>query len=83
MDSGTSSRALKPKVPHKGRFIFAGLGDRMSTPKQAYRLWLHWDRPGLAWYPGNHVGYIWSREVDRFIRGVLTASGFAHPPLGH
>ena len=78
-----SPLALHPQVPHDGRFIFAGLGDRMSTPKQAYRLWLHWDRPGLAWYPGNHVGYIWSREVDRFVRGVLTASGFAHPPTGH
>jgi hypothetical protein len=56
------------------------LGDRMSTPKQAYRLWLHWDQPRLAWYGGNHVGFFWSGAVERFVRSSLIESGFTWPP---
>jgi hypothetical protein len=71
-----SPLAVPPLVAKQRRFIFAGLGDRMSTPKQAYRLWLHWDQPGLAWYGGNHVGFMWSRHVDRFVRSSLADAGF-------
>ncbi|MGO8870642.1 MAG: hypothetical protein ACLQPH_04435 [Acidimicrobiales bacterium] len=35
-------------VAPERRYMFAGLGDRMSTFGQAHRLWLHWDRPTLA-----------------------------------
>jgi hypothetical protein len=72
-----SPLTVQPKVPRHGRYIVAGLGDRMSTPKQAYRLWHHWDRPKLAWYGGNHVGFFWSREADRFIVDALTRAGAA------
>ena len=79
-----SPLALQPQVPRDRRFIVGGLGDRMSTPKQAYRLWLHWDQPEMAWYGGNHVGYFWSREADRFVRSALEAtlarSDAAPPP---
>jgi dienelactone hydrolase len=75
-----SPLALHPQVPKPRRYIFAGLGDRMSTPKQAYRLWLHWDQPRLEWYGGNHVGFFWSGAVDRFVRAALIESGFAWPP---
>jgi alpha/beta hydrolase family protein len=74
-----SPLALHPLVAKDRRFIFAGLGDRMSTPKQAYRLWLHWDQPRLAWYGGNHVGFFWSNEVDRFVRSSLVDAGFTWP----
>ena len=48
-----------------------------STFGQARRLWLHWDRPTLATYPGGHVGFYWSgavkRLVDRAMRESLPA----------
>lgn len=75
-----SPLALTPLVPRDRRYIVGGLGDRMSTPKQAYRLWMHWDQPKLAWYGGNHVGFFWSREADRFVRESLVASGAVHQP---
>jgi dienelactone hydrolase len=79
-----SPLAIAPKVPRRGRHIVAGLGDRMSTPKQAYRLWQHWDRPNLGWYAGNHVGFFWSRQAEQFVADALAASGFgpASAPSG-
>ena len=71
-----SPLAVDPLVPRERRFIYAGLGDRMATPKQAYRLWQHWDEPRLAWYGGNHIGFMWSKETDRFVTGSLQSSGF-------
>lgn len=47
--------------------IFAGLGDRMTPAREAMRLWEHWGRPDLCLYPGNHVGFLWSKDVARFI----------------
>ena len=59
-------------MPHDRRFIFAGIGDRMAVPAQARTLWEHWDRPAIRWFPGNHVGYLWSAKVAEFVDGVLT-----------
>lgn len=70
-----SPLALDPLVPADGRFIFAGLGDRMSTYGQARRLWLHWGQPEFACYGGGHVGFYWSGAVNRFVAHALTASG--------
>ena len=58
-------------VPHERRSIFAGLGDRMAVPTQAQALWEHWDEPRIRWFPGNHVGYLWSSKVAAFVDGVL------------
>jgi hypothetical protein len=74
-----SPLAMPSLVRRDRRFVFAGLGDRMSTPKQAYRLWQHWDQPKLAWYGGNHVGFFWSKEAQRFVRQSLTESAFTGP----
>ena len=54
-------------VAPERRAIFAGHGDRLAFPEQAEALWEHWGRPRMAWYPGNHVGYLWSRQVTRFL----------------
>ena len=76
-----SPLAFAPKVPHDRRFIFAGLGDRMAPPDQALALWRHWDEPEISWYAGNHVGYLWSRQVTAFINDSLEASGcWTRPP---
>lgn len=64
--------AMPSLVPHDRRFIFAGLGDRMAVPAQAHELWEHWDRPTIRWFPGNHMGYLWSARVADFVDGILT-----------
>ena len=62
-------------VPQEGRFIFAGLGDRMATFGHAHRLWMHWGRPQLATYEGGHVGFYWSGAVRRFVTDSLGVAG--------
>jgi hypothetical protein len=72
-----SPLAFAQKVPEGRRFIFAGLGDRMAPPDQALALWRHWDEPEISWYAGNHVGYLWSRQVTSFLNDSLARSGLA------
>jgi hypothetical protein len=74
--SVVSPLAFAPRVPKAGRFIFAGLGDRMATPAQAHRLWEHWDEPSICWYAGNHMGYLWSGAVREYLAGNLRDAGF-------
>jgi hypothetical protein len=71
---------FEPRVPHERRFIFAGLADRLATPGQAQRLWLHWDRPTIHWYSGNHVGFFWTRKLGDFVDTALVTSGLAELP---
>jgi hypothetical protein len=45
---------LTPRVPMQGRFIYAGIADRLVHPRdQVARLWVHWGRPEIHWYPGG------------------------------
>jgi hypothetical protein len=69
-----SPLAMEPRVEFDRRFIFAGLGDRMSTFGHAHRLWLHWDRPRLATYDGGHVGFFFSGAVSEFVKEALAES---------
>jgi pimeloyl-ACP methyl ester carboxylesterase len=48
----------RPLVPKDRRMIITGLGDRMAPPGQAMRLWQHWDRCALHWFPGSHVLHV-------------------------
>jgi pimeloyl-ACP methyl ester carboxylesterase len=73
-----SPLALECLVPREGRYIYAGLGDRMSTFNHARRLWLHWDRPTLAAYHGGHVGFILSRSVRTLVDAAVTDSLGGH-----
>lgn len=75
VQSVVSPLTLAPKVSKERRFVFAGLGDRMSTSGQAQRLWKHWDRPRVAWYPGGHVGFWWAGSVTHFVTEALTSCG--------
>lgn len=70
-----SPLAMAPKVETDRRFIFAGAGDRMSTAGQARKLWEHWGRPQIAWYPGGHIGFFLAGAVQRFVVGAITDSG--------
>jgi len=60
-------------VPHRGRYVYAGVADRMTTPGEAHRLWTHWERPEVCWYAGSHCASSWSREAHRFVDRALSS----------
>jgi hypothetical protein len=72
-----SPLSFVPLVPHEQRFIYAGIGDRVTTPGDAYRLWQHWDRPSVLWFPGSHLVTRRAKAVKQFVDGVLSAHAAA------
>jgi dienelactone hydrolase len=68
---------LVPRVPRERRAIYAGMGDRFVPAHQTVALWRHWDEPELRWYPGGHVGFVWSKPAAAFVEGRL--AGSLHP----
>lgn len=71
--SVTRPTTFASQVGSERSYIYAGIGDRMALPEQAHTLWKHWGEPRILWYPGNHVGYLWSSDVRHFVDEVLTA----------
>jgi len=75
-----SPLALTPRVPMQGRFIYAGIADRLVHPReQVTRLWEHWGKPEIHWYQGGHTGFFRSRPIQRFIDEALVQSGLVDP----
>jgi hypothetical protein len=75
-----SPLSLTPRVPMSGRFIYAGVADRLVHPReQVVRLWEHWGRPEIVWYQGGHTGFFQSRPVQRFVDDALVQSGLVGP----
>ncbi len=71
-----SPLSLTPRVPLEGRFIYAGVADRMMHPRdQTVRLWEHWGRPSIEWYQGGHTGFRRSKPVQQFQLDALVRSG--------
>jgi hypothetical protein len=66
-----SPLAAPAKVPTERLFLFGGLGDRMATPEQAHKLWVHWNRPTVHWYEGSHIAFLWTRAVGEFIDSAI------------
>jgi hypothetical protein len=66
-----SPLSFAPKVPREGRFVFAGIGDRVARPDQARALWRHWERPEIHWFSGGHVGHQWNRSIRGFVESAL------------
>lgn len=64
-------------VPHESRAVFAGLGDRLATTDQPQQLVEHWEQPETCWFAGNHVGYLWSETVWKFVDESLTKRGLS------
>lgn len=60
-------------------FVIGGLADRLAPPEQAARLWDHWGRPRLHWFPGSHILHlrraVYLREVGRFLRDTGFSPG--------
>jgi pimeloyl-ACP methyl ester carboxylesterase len=63
--------ARPPLVPHDRRLIIAALGARICPPAHAERLWRHWDRPRIHWYPGGHLAQFRRGAALAAIRALL------------
>jgi hypothetical protein len=71
-----SPLSMEPKVPPKGRFIYAGVADRIVHPReQVIQLWEHWGRPDVGWYHGGHTGFFQAKPVQRYVDAALEQSG--------
>lgn len=71
-----SPLSLQPKVAPEGRFIYAGVADRIVHPReQVLGLWEHWGRPNIGWYHGGHTGFFQARPVQQFVDAALVQSG--------
>ncbi len=71
-----SPLSLQPKVAPEGRFIYAGVADRIVHPReQVLALWEHWGRPNIGWYRGGHTGFFQARPVQQFVDAALVQSG--------
>lgn len=76
-----SPLSLSPRVPLRGRFIYAGLADQLVHPReQVVRLWEHWGKPEIVWYEGGHTGFFASRPVQRSVDTALELSGLLDWP---
>lgn len=71
LDRLVSPLALPPRTPFEGRHVYGALGDRVTTPRHTLDLWHHWDRPTIRWYPGGHVGHLWSTEARSFVHDAV------------
>jgi pimeloyl-ACP methyl ester carboxylesterase len=64
-----------PAIPKDRRMIITGLGDRLAPPDQAVKLWEHWDRCALHWFPGSHGLHVsqldYLRRMTSFLQGVM------------
>lgn len=70
-----SPLSMTPRVPLRGRFIYAGLADQLVHPRdQVVRLWEHWGKPEIVWYEGGHTGFFSSRPVQRSVDAALEMS---------
>jgi hypothetical protein len=71
-----SPLTFPPVVPIDRRFIYAAIGDRLVTARQAEALWRHWEQPTILWLQGahllNNVG-----ASRRFVTRAFGASGVA------
>jgi pimeloyl-ACP methyl ester carboxylesterase len=70
-----SPLALRPLVPRAGRFIYAGIADRVVKPEHPRALWRHWDEPAIHWFSGGHVLGAFNRSVQPFLAESLRSVG--------
>jgi dienelactone hydrolase len=75
--SVVSPLALEPLLPVDRRFLFAAVADRLVPPKQAARLWEHWDRPRVEWYQGAHVTFRAHPSVRLLVEEGLRSGALA------
>jgi hypothetical protein len=66
-----SPLALEPKVPKERRYVLGATGDRLVTPDQVRDLWVHWDRPRIAWSAASHMSALREPEPRALLREAL------------
>ncbi|HET6963200.1 MAG TPA: prolyl oligopeptidase family serine peptidase [Acidimicrobiales bacterium] len=70
---------LPARIPRDRLFVIGGLADRLAPPEQSARLWDHWGRPRLHWFPGSHILHlrraVYLREIGRFLRDTGFSPG--------
>jgi hypothetical protein len=74
-----SPLAMQPLVSHERRAIFAGVADRVVPAVEASTLWLHWEKPRIAWYQGTHRAFLSTTEGRTFIATALRDAGVVLP----
>jgi pimeloyl-ACP methyl ester carboxylesterase len=67
----------QPVVSKDRLFVIGGLGDRLAPPEQSARLWEHWGRPRIHWYPGSHILHVGRNHYLREIGHFLKDTGFS------
>ena len=72
-----SPLTFQPRIPHEGRYIYAGVADRVARPDQARALWRHWGKPSIEWLSSGHVMASMKPELKPFLRGVAAEHLFA------
>jgi dienelactone hydrolase len=69
-----SSLTFDPVIPEDRRFIYAAVGDRLVTARQAEALARHWGDPTMMWLQGAHIVNN-VRASRRFVTRAFAASG--------
>jgi hypothetical protein len=65
------------RIPKERLFVIGGLGDKLAPPEQSERIWEHWGRPRLHWYPGNHVLHVNRGAYFKQMKDFFAEIGFA------
>ena len=58
-------------MPQSGRFIYAGVGDRVTRPDHARALWRHWNKPRIDWMSSGHVMATLKGELKPILREIV------------
>jgi hypothetical protein len=74
-----SPLAMQPLVSHERRAIFAGVADRVVPAVEASTLWLHWEKPRIAWYQGTHRAFLSTTEGRTLFATALRDAGVVLP----
>lgn len=69
-----SPMSFSPKVPHEGRAIFGGVGDRLVAPRQVRDLARHWEHPATVWYQGSHLTFFFVPSIRQLIADTVKRS---------
>ena len=69
----------RPVLSRDRLLIIGGLGDRLAPPEQSARLYEHWGRPQIEWFPGSHIVHVgrghYLRAVGRFLKATEFSTG--------
>lgn len=72
-----SPLSYPPLLPRERLLIIGGLGDRLAPPEQSAKLYEHWGRPQIHWFPGSHILHVGRAHYLRGVGRFLKATGFS------